>query len=63
MKGQLKTLQDKFTELKHGTQREIVRMNENTKDIYMQFQRAQEEYDYLKAIQDSSVTDYQAQIL
>ena len=37
-------------------------MSEDRRNVYQQLQRAREEYDYLKTIQNSCVTDYQAQI-
>lgn len=37
-------------------------MSEDRRDVYQQLQRAREEYDYLKTIQNSCVTDYQAQL-
>ena len=62
LKNQLRILKDKFTELKHDTQREIARMSEDRRDLYQQIHRSKEEYDYLKTIQNSSVMDYQAQL-
>lgn len=62
MKSQQRILKDKFTEIKHDTQRELVKMSEDRRDVYQQLDRTKEEYDCLKAIQDTFVTDYQAQI-
>jgi hypothetical protein len=55
-------VKDKFTEIKHDTQREIARMNEERRGLIQQLKTAKEDSDYMKAIQNSCVTDYQAQM-
>ena len=55
-------MKDKFTEIKHDTQREIAKMSEDGREVYQQLERSREEFDYMKAIQSSCVTDYQAQL-
>ena len=62
MKAQQRILKDKFTEIKHDTQREIAKMSEDRRQVYQQLEVLREEYDCLKAIQNSCVTDYQAQM-
>lgn len=62
MKAQQRILRDKFTEIRHDTQREIVKMSEDRREVFQQWERSRESYEYLKAIQSSSVTDYQAQL-
>ena len=62
LKSQQRILRDKFTEIKHDAQREIAKMSEDRREVFQQLGRSREEYDYLKAIQSSSVTDYQAQL-
>ena len=62
MKNQQRILRDKFTEIKHDTQREIAKMSEDRRQVYQQLEILREEYDCLKAIQSSCVTDYQAQL-
>lgn len=37
-------------------------MSEDRRDLCLQLERAREEFDYMKAIQSSCVTDYQAQL-
>lgn len=62
LKSQQRILRDKFTEIKHDAQREIAKMSEDRRGVFQQLERSREEYDYLKAIQSSSVTDYQTQL-
>lgn len=62
LKSQQRILKDKFTEIKHDTQREIAKMSEDRREVYQQLERSREEFDYMKAIQSSCVTDYQAQL-
>lgn len=62
LQNSLRLLKDKFKEIKQDTQREIAKMNEDRRVIYQQLERTREEYDCLKAIQNSCVTDYQAQL-
>ena len=62
MKSQQRILKDRFTEIKQDTQREIAKMSEDRRDMCQQLERGREEFAYMKAIQNSCVTDYQAQL-
>ena len=55
-------LRDKFTEIKQDTQREIVRMSEDRRNIYQQLEGTKEEYNILKIVQGEDMATYQAQL-
>ena len=59
---QLRILSDKFTEIKVDTQKEIARLVQERVDLYHQIETTREEYDCLKVVQATGITDYQAQL-
>ena len=59
---QLRILNDKFTEIKVDTQKEIARLVQERVQLYHQIETVREEYECLKVVQATGITDYQAQL-
>ena len=61
-KAHMKTLREKFIELKQDSQREIAKMSEGRREVYQQLQTSKEEYECLKKVQREDMIKYQAEI-
>ena len=59
---QMRIMSDKFTEIKVDTQKEIVRLVQERANLYHQIETVREEYECLKVVQATGITDYQAQL-
>ena len=58
----MKVVRDKFVELKQDTQKEIAKMNEGRRDVFLQLKTSKEEYECLKRVQHDDMIKYQAEI-
>lgn len=58
----LRMASDKFTEIKVDTQKEIARLVQERANLYQQIESVREEYECLKAVQATGITDYKAQL-
>ena len=59
---QMRIMSDKFTEIKIDTQKEIARLMQERANLYQQIETTREEYECLKVVQATGITDYQAQL-
>jgi hypothetical protein len=55
-------MSDKFTEIKIDTQKEIARLVQERANLYHQIETVREEYECLKVVQATGITDYQVQL-
>lgn len=58
----MRIMSDKFTEIKIDTQKEIARLVQERANLFHQIETVREEYECLKVVQATGITDYQAQL-
>ena len=56
---QLRMLNDRFTEIKIDTQKEIARLVQERASLFHQIETVREEYECLKVVQATGINDYQ----
>ena len=59
---QMRIMSDQFTEIKIDTQKEIARLVQERANLYHQIETVREEYECLKVVQATGITDYQVQL-
>ncbi len=55
----MRSLKEKFTEVKHDAQREVARFSDERVKLYSQIEHSREEYDCLKVLQSQNMSEYQ----
>ena len=59
---QMRIMSDKFTEIKIDTQKEIARLVQERAKLFHQIETVREEYECLKVVQATGITDYQVKL-